>query len=901
METGFAAVALCRGSLPFRRRTVALIVAAVVVVAVVHVLRPTGAVGEATFLIAGSGAAAAAWIGARRSPRSAQPIPQLVAAGISASALGDLIFYAYGWMGIAADVSLADIAWFSSYVALGAGLLIAIARGRGGAELTHVLLDVVAMSCVSVLVMWDLSVMPIMADSSVSSWTRIVWAGYPTADAILFAIVLRALATRRSRRTVGVAFAAGVACWLAADFVFLVLAVSSTASVWLDVGWIAGAWLLAVPTFRTAQPLPVVPEDEPSLGYGSIAFALLPLLVPSLIEVAGYLRDVDANPIPLLVATVLLVGLVFARTSVLLRGERRARLEAKASRRHYEQLAANSSDAVIIVDSTGHMMNDSPQLAALLGYPGVPTKGLHSLLLVADGNREVILGTLERARQCPGEIIDTEISVVHSDDTLMTLGARVLNLIADDDVGGILINLHDITDRKRAEVELSHQAFHDSLTGLANRALFRDRLTHALGRNARTGFALSVLYLDLDEFKTVNDSLGHDAGDDLLKEVSGRLVGAVRPGDTVARLGGDEFAILIEASDHASDEATNIADRILQALSEPIEVSGQRIVISASIGITTGNAEGTAATLLRDADIAMYRAKASGKAHWVSYEPHMRAAAIERTQLETDLRNALGAGQFRLVYQPVVKLETQQTVGFEALLRWDHPTLGVVGPDKFIPIAEQTGLIVTIGEWVLQTACGTAARWQEDYPEVAGLTMAVNLSTRQLEAPELLAHVADALAASGLEPAALVLEITESALIADPVVAAQRLRQLRSTGVRLAIDDFGTGYSSLSYLRQFPVDILKIDQSFVSSITDRTGIPPIVRGLLDLARTLELEIIAEGVEHDAQRDGLRAEQCEFAQGYLFARPLDIDDAELLLVHATATARATTTGIRSTPR
>jgi diguanylate cyclase (GGDEF)-like protein len=459
----------------------------------------------------------------------------------------------------------------------------------------------------------------------------------------------------------------------------------------------------------------------------------------------------------------------------------------------------------------------------------------------------------------------------------------MVNLTDDPDVGGVVVNLHDITDRKKAEDDLSHQAFHDGLTDLANRALFHDRVEHSLRRNQRTGLDTAVIFLDLDGFKNVNDGLGHVAGDQLLQEVAARLRQAVRNSDTVARLGGDEFAILIEQSPAAVEESEGVAERILRSLATPVELEGQAVTVSASLGIATSDPDSTATSLLRDADVAMYRAKASGKARWVVYDPVMRSAAMERLQLENDLIGALDANQFALVYQPVVQLETEEIVGFEALLRWHHPTLGLIAPDRFIPIAEETGLIVPIGKWVLSEACATAARWSRDYPGHLGMTMAVNVSGRQIASSDLVAHVEMTLAESRIDPATLVLEMTETALIQDTAVAAIRLQQLSSLGVRLAIDDFGTGYSSLSYLRQFPVDILKIDRSFISAITDREQVPAIVRGLLDLGRTLDLETVAEGVELDVQRDQLRSENCDLAQGFLFSRPLEPVDVELLLM------------------
>jgi diguanylate cyclase (GGDEF)-like protein len=440
--------------------------------------------------------------------------------------------------------------------------------------------------------------------------------------------------------------------------------------------------------------------------------------------------------------------------------------------------------------------------------------------------------------------------------------------------------------RHRTEHELAHLAFHDGLTGLANRALFTDRLEQALRRIARSDADVSVVYIDLDGFKNVNDSLGHAMGDKLICKVAGLLQGAVRTEDTLARLGGDEFAILVEGT-YGAAEAVRIAERVLAALTRPVDLGSARVAISASVGIATGDnsmvdSADAGSSLLRDADNAMYWAKGAGRGQYVVFNPQMRSVAAERLQLEADLWSALPDGQFRLVYQPVVDLLSERVVGFEALIRWDHPTLGVVLPERFLPVAEDIGLIAEIGAWVLREACTAAAGWQRQHPDFA-LSMAVNVSPSQLGSPDLVRQVREALEDSGLAPSALVLELTESVLVRDPLLAAEKLRELRSLGVKLALDDFGTGYSSLSHLRQFAVDILKIDRSFVSTIEDKEAMPAILRGLINLGRTLDLEIVAEGIEEELQRTHLRDGGAGLAQGYLFAAPLERADAGLLLL------------------
>jgi diguanylate cyclase (GGDEF)-like protein/PAS domain S-box-containing protein len=863
---------------------------ALTAVLVVHVLNPTGVLGDATFLSVGWMAAGAAWVGARRAQGGARLVPFLIAAGLTASAGGDLSYRVYQWNGTTPDISLADIPWFSSFLGLGAALFITLVRAHGPKRIdVDAVIDVLTVVAVSVLVFWNVSIAAIMSDDTVPSVVRVIWAGYPVADAVLFALVLRALAGRRSRAQVGFTFALGVVCWLGADLGFLLLTVSGVFSAWLDVGWLLGAVLMAQAAWRrpvvaTVETVEAERADTGS-GLGRVAIAIVPLMVPPVLVLLDHLRDRRGDPLEAVIGMAVLLTLAFARTARLVKSERRAKADARKSHRHYARLAANSSDAVAVLDLDGRLMNDSPQLAALLGFEG-STKGMDASRLLAAVDPDEMRALFARVTATAGEVLDTEVQIHHHHGYQLWLGARMVNMLHDPDVEGVILAVHDISDRKRVERDLSHQAFHDALTELPNRALFRDRVEHALRRTTRSGLDVATLYLDLDGFKNVNDSLGHDAGDDLLRQVAARLVDAVRSVDTVARLGGDEFAVLIEASATPLPEAITVAERILQALSMPFQISGSRISLSASVGIAASDSDSSADTLVRNADIAMYRAKSNGKAQWVAYDPLMRAAAMERLQLENDLEKALAGEEFRLMYQPLVRLETKEIVGFEALLRWDHPTLGLIMPDRFIPIAEDSGSIVPIGLWVLRTACQVGARWQCDYPRLPPLTMAVNLSARQLATPDLVQQVAQALTDTGLDPTTLVLEMTETALIHDATLASRRLHELRALGIRLAIDDFGTGYSSLSYLRQFPVDILKIDRSFINTITDREKIPAIVRGLLDLGRTLQLETVAEGVEDDIQRDSLRDENCELAQGYLFARPLDPIDADTLLAQMT---------------
>jgi len=448
---------------------------------------------------------------------------------------------------------------------------------------------------------------------------------------------------------------------------------------------------------------------------------------------------------------------------------------------------------------------------------------------------------------------------------------------------GVLVSVRQFLaqrDLLSTQGQLSHQALHDALTGLPNRILVFDRAKQMLARARRAQAPVAALYVDIDNLKYVNDTYGHAAGDELLQVVGARLSGAIRESDTAGRLGGDEFAVLVEPSLDATPEL--VAERLLDVLHQPIELAaarGRTVSITASIGITYGH-HATAEELLRDADLALYEAKAAGKNSYTVFDSRMRTGVQDRLELERDLEEALAAEQFVLLYQPIFDLEAETMTGVEALIRWHHPTHGIIPPDKFIPIAEDSGLIVPIGRWVLDTACAQAAAWhRQGHP----LGMSVNVSARQLEHDNLLDEVHEALHVTGLDPDSLTLEITETALMRDSVAAAQRLRKLKMLGVRIAIDDFGTGYSSLAYLRQFPVDALKIDRSFISGIAEsRESSNALIHTLVQLGKTLGIKTLGEGIEDQAQLQRLQREQCDLGQGFLFARPLEPAAVEQLL-------------------
>ena len=444
-------------------------------------------------------------------------------------------------------------------------------------------------------------------------------------------------------------------------------------------------------------------------------------------------------------------------------------------------------------------------------------------------------------------------------------------------------SLTDITDRKHFEEKLAHDAFHDALTGLPNRKRLLQRIERSMlraGRSANNNFA--VLFIDLDRFKTINDSLGHQAGDELLLKTADKLLNLIRPSDMVARLGGDEFVVLIENVKEPK-RANRIAERILRDLQKPTKINGQKIHVGASIGIAFSSANyDKPEDLIRDADLAMYRAKVKGKGRYETFDSKLRSGAVSLLQTEIDLRRAIERGEFILNYQPIVSLNSDDIVGFESLIRWNHPTRGLVAPDNFISVAEETGLILPIGKWVIRESCRQMREWQKEFTAAHSMIINVNLSARQLESKDLVEQIEVILQETGLNPNCLKLEITESAIMNNAEEAVATVVALRKMGVRVSIDDFGTGYSSLSYLHRFPINTLKIDRSFVSRIGNADEHAEIIRTIITLAFNLGIDVVAEGVENIEQLDFLRQMNCNFGQGFYYSRPVNgLSAAEMI--------------------
>jgi diguanylate cyclase (GGDEF)-like protein len=552
------------------------------------------------------------------------------------------------------------------------------------------------------------------------------------------------------------------------------------------------------------------------------------------------------------------------------------RAERTRSERLRAAIAERMSDVITLVAADGTVRWQSSSARRLFRRAPLADGADVVGLFDAEGAGQA-RETIARVLAQPGGEAAFTATVTGPDGQARAFETLAENRLHDREIRALVLLSRDVTDRVALEEELRRRAFHDALTGLPNRALFEDRMRRALAATGRGG-AIAVLFVDLDDFKTVNDSLGHAAGDELLRLVAGRIDEILRPGDTVARLGGDEFAVLLEQVG-GPEEAEAVALRLLEALRAPATLAGRRLEVRASVGIATSQAGTAPGDLLRDADAAMYEAKARRDGGWSRFDPALHAQALSRLELSAELPAAIERGELELHYQPIVGLAGEPAGGVEALVRWRHPARGLLGPGEFIELAERTGAIVPLGRWVLEQACRDVGRWQRE-SGAESLYVSVNVSQAQLDDDAFVTHVRGALAAAGVQGSALMVEVTESVFARDADGAAQRLRELRALGVRTAIDDFGTGHSALSALRRLPVDVLKIDRSFIEEIASRPASRTLLAGIVQLGRSLGLEIIAEGVERPDQARELAALGAMSAQGFLYARPMPAADGQL---------------------
>ncbi|HEX2205428.1 MAG TPA: EAL domain-containing protein [Longimicrobium sp.] len=633
---------------------------------------------------------------------------------------------------------------------------------------------------------------------------------------------------------------------------------------WLHVAY---SWLLMSVTVVLLMGKVLRARHRARAQSAAVLFGALVPWVGNVAHISGVVR-LPANPMPFLFT---LSGVAFAFAIFRFRF-----LDVLPVAR--EAVIDEMADGVVVLDPAGRLADLNPAARRILGVDGTSPVGRPGAEVLG---RWGLLADVETgAASAEAQVEVGEGPAWRSYDVRTTRLTDRAGAYA-----GRVVVLRDVTERARMEEQLRRSAFYDGLTGLANRALFHDRLRQAVERGRR-GKSFAVLFLDLDRFKIVNDSLGHHVGDELLIAVSRRLESCLRPGDTVARLGGDEFAVLVEEVAGA-DEAVAVADRIQAVMAQPVLLDGHDVVPSASIGVVMGSElEAGAEHLLRFADVAMYRAKARGRGRAELFDPEMHESVVARMRLETDLRRALERGELRVLYQPIVELATGRTAAMEALLRWEHPDRGLLRPADFMRVAEETGLISAIGEWVLREAAGQLGAWQRELG--APLVMSVNVSTRELADPGFVERVEALLRETAPAHDTLRVEITESAIMRNAEAVIGVLERLEALGVRCYMDDFGTGYSSLSYLHRFPVNVMKVDRTFVERLPAEADAVEIVRTILTLARTLGLEVIAEGVETEAQEALLRSLGCQYAQGFRFSGPLTPQAAG---EHLVARARA----------
>ena len=594
-------------------------------------------------------------------------------------------------------------------------------------------------------------------------------------------------------------------------------------------------------------------------------------------------------------------ALIAAAGAALLQGRAR-RLQAAARTSENLRLLAEQDlenyfsilpTGAMLIDGTGRVRICNHQALALLGFSLAGLKNVNWAeplmpILKVDGNTlepEALPMNVARAagQRVPGVVMGIERP--EGGDWVWVTCAAHPTFDAAGAVVEVICTLEDATQRKTAETELAIQTFRDRLTGLPNRTLFMERLSQAILRSDRRRLYSAVLFLDLDRFKLVNDSLSHEAGDQLLVLMAKRLTGCIRPEDTVARLGGDEFVVLFEDIQSVSDGLT-VADRIAQSHAFPFHIQGQEVFITASMGIAlSASGETVPSELIRDAEVAMYRAKAKGERTIEVFDSSMNAQALARFQMETELRHGLERSEFVLHYQPVVGLESGRIEGWEALVRWRHPERGLISPLDFISLAEETGIIVPLGNWVIREACRQAGHWARRFPSEPPRLMSVNLSARQFGNRDLIADVMNALDLAALDPRCLKLELTESVMMRDPEGSLETMKAFKRMNIHMVVDDFGTGYSSLSYLKRFPVDTLKIDKSFIDGLGKDSESTAIVTAVVSLAKSLGMKVTAEGIETYDQMEHLQQLNCDHGQGYYFSRGLDAEAMEALMLES----------------
>jgi len=860
--------------------------------------------GSLVFNLLGSAVVVALIAGARRnSPKRRLPW-YLLAIGQAMFVTSDVLASNYESLfgGPLPFPSVADSFHLAFYPFLVGGMLLLI-HEREESRDRSALIDALIVTMALATLLWVYLISPYANDTSMTLAARMASIGYPAMDILVLGVVARMAAGSHRREASFIFLLTGAAILLVSDTIFgaTLLEGRYHPAPATSAGWAAFYVMLGASALHPSMRQLSEPGPE-SWGLTRARLALLgcaSLTVPLIIVLRRALNE-HVDIYVLIGASAAMFSLVLARMAGIMRRheevtEREAALRVALTEREVTArsearvgaLIKNSSDVVCILgpDTVVHYI--SPSLAQMFAHdPASLTDRELTEIVHPDDAARVRALVAAIAAGPPAQRSVAEFRISHGGgEEWRDVEALGSNLLADETIEGVVLNMRDVSERKAFEDELEHQAFHDTLTALPNRALFRNRVEHALAGRRRDHNPVAVMFLDIDDFKFINDSLGHAAGDELLQEIGRRLEDCMRPVDTAARLGGDEFAILVRDSE-SELHSVEIAQRVMSAVAGPVSIEGREVKVATSVGIAFSDqnmiSTSDAEELLRNADAAMYMAKESGKGGYQLFNPEMHLRAMARLELKTELQRALEDGEFTLRYQPIMDLARGDMAGMEALARWEHPEKGLLSPIEFVPLLEETGLIVGVGRHILSAACQWASRMQSECPREPPLSMAVNVSARQLQRPEFIAEVAEVIEESGIVPSSLTLELTESVMMQDMEVSLLRLEALRRLGVKLAIDDFGTGYSSLNYVRELPVDILKIDRSFLADTNPQVA--EMTASIVELARIFNLKAVAEGVETIDQLERLQGMRCDFGQGFHFARPLP---AEEILELATA--------------
>lgn len=781
-------------------------------------------------------------------------------------------------LGLTPFPSIADAGYLAFYPLMMAGLLLSVEKFRSGEERLNFWLDASIVILAGGMVMWRVLVVPILDAAGEDHLKTILSVAYPVADLVLL-LGISSLMLRRSQlgsRSPFNLVLLGVVINFLADFIFAYQSLEGTYSTGAPVD--ALFTLACFPVMIGSHLEKIGYSSEPVCHQASAAnrsrYYWLPYIAVAtvyLILLYGELVRSDSDiEIMFIVAGVVAV-LVIVRQYMYLRENTRTSAELNSLQRRIQGIYSASSDAIALALPDGTLTEVNDAFVRLTGFDREELLGMMSYRdFIPDDS--IDLSVAPDITEAAHRTIEIEHELTRKDGAKRNITAATYAVdIGDFGPTAIAVVIRDITRRRSLERELAYQARHDALTGLVNRTVLNERASVALRRAERRRSHTALMYIDLDNFKMVNDTLGHAAGDELLIAIASRIRSCLRVSDTAARLGGDEFAVVLEDLTEES-ESEGIAIRIIEEVQKAVELNGKQVFVGASIGIATNRQVGSVDELVRKADVAMYAAKHDGKNRFAVFEPFMQDAVMGRAKLETELRRAIDAKQFEVKYQPIVDLHSGQPVGVEALLRWNHP-YSEIGPNEFIPVAEEANLISELGAFVVRKACSQAAEWNNNIRLSGRIALTINVSSREFNDEFFVDRLVDACTAADFPPTELVLEITESAMLSNSASTFQKLEELKALGVRLAIDDFGTGYSSLSYLHRFPIDYLKIDRSFVEKVTDRDKGAAMVRAIVTMATALGLRTIAEGIETELQAETLRQMGCTRGQGYLFSTPL----------------------------